>query len=285
MKIVTDRGCDLTAGQMEGLEIHFAPMRLTLDGRTYSSGEDITPEAFYELMAQSDGYPTTSQATAGDFAQLYRRLAEQNDQILSVHISSGLSGTLDSARAGAEMVPEAKVTFWDTKTLGCPEGWQVEVAARALLANWPLERVLHRLDEIRQATFEMFTLDTLKYLIHGGRISHMKGLIASLLRIRPVITVDLESGKYASLAQERTMKKAVEKMVELAQKTYAAGSELRVQLMHGNNPEMLVFMKETLDNAFRCHWLPAVSVAPVLGAHTGPSVVAFAIAPVDLFKV
>jgi fatty acid-binding protein DegV len=113
----------------------------------------------------------------------------------------------------------------------------------------------------------------------------MKGLIASLLRIRPVITVDLESGKYASLAQERTMKKAVEKMVELAQKTYAAGSDLRVQLMHGANPEMLVFMKETLDNAFHCHWLPSVSVAPVLGAHTGPSVVAFSVAPVELFEI
>jgi DegV family protein with EDD domain len=285
MKIVTDRGCDLTSGQMKGLEIHFAPMRLTLDGRTYASGEDITPEAFYELMAHTDGYPTTSQATAGDFAQLYRELAVQDAEILSLHISSGLSGTLDSARAGAEMVPEAKVTFWDTKTLGCPEGWQVEVAARALLANWPLERVFNRLDEIRRVTLEMFTLDTLKYLIHGGRISHMKGLIASLLRIRPVITVDLESGKYISLAQERTMKKAVEKMVELAQKTYAAGSDLRVQLMHGANPEMLAFMKESLDSAFHCHWLPAVSVAPVLGAHTGPSVVAFSLAPAELFDI
>lgn len=285
MKIVTDRGCDLTEGQVEGLEIHYAPMRLTLDGRTYASGEDITPEQFYELMTQTEGYPTTSQATAGDFAQIYRRLAAEGAEILSLHISSGLSGTMDSARAGAEMVPEARVTFWDTKTLGCPEGWQVEAAARALAANWPLEKVLQRLDEIRRATLEMFTLDTLKYLIHGGRISHMKGLIASLLRIRPVISVDLDSGKYINLGQERTMKRAVEKMVELAQKTYAAGSELRVQLMHGNNPEMLAYMREVLESAFRCRWLPAMSVAPVLGAHTGPSVVAFAVAPVELFEI
>jgi DegV family protein with EDD domain len=285
MKIVTDRGCDLTPVQMEGLEIHFAPMRMTLDGQTYNSGEDITPEDFYALMTQSEGFPTTSQATAGDFADIYRRLAAQNDEILSVHISSGLSGTLDSARAGADMVPEAKVTFWDTKTLGCPEGWQVEMAARGLQAGWPVERVLSLLDQVRKDTLEMFTLDTLKYLIHGGRISHMRGLLGSLLRIRPVITVDLESGKYVSLAQERTMKKAVEKMIELAQETYAAGSELRVQLMHGNNPEVLAFMKEKIESVFRCHWLPSVSVAPVLGAHTGPSVVAFALAPVELFDI
>jgi DegV family protein with EDD domain len=285
MKIVTDRGCDLTSEQMQGLNIHFAPMRLTLDGRTYSSGEDITSEAFYELMTQSGGYPTTSQATAGDFAQIYRNLSAEGEEIFSLHISSGLSGTMDSARAGAAMVPQANVTFWDTKTLSCPEGWQVEAAAKALLAGWPIKQVLERLEEIRRETFEVFTLDTLKYLIHGGRISHMKGLIASLLQIRPVITVDLESGKYANLAQERTMKKAVQKMVELAQSTFKAGSELRVQLMHGNNPEMMAFMRETLAGVFNCRWLPAVSVAPILGAHTGPSVVAFSVAPANLFEI
>jgi DegV family protein with EDD domain len=285
MKIVTDRGCDLTSEQMQGLDIYFAPMRLTLDGRTYSSGEDITPEAFYELMGQSSGYPSTSQATAGDFARLYQKLSVEGDEILSLHISSGLSGTMDSARAGAAMVPQAKVTFWDTKTLSCPEGWQVEAAAKALLAGWSIKQVFERLEKIREETFEVFTLDTLKYLIHGGRISHMKGLIASLLQIRPVITVDLESGKYANLAQERTMKKAVQKMVELAQSTFKAGSELRVQMMHGNNPEMLTFMRDKLAEVFNCCWLPAVSVAPILGAHTGPSVVAFSVAPSRLFEI
>lgn len=283
MKIVTDRGSDFSLEQLAGLEIHFAPMRLVLDERTYSSGEDITPERFYELMSESSGFPSTSQATAGDFAEIYRNLAKEDPEILSIHISSGLSGTLDSARAAAEMVPEAKITFWDTKWLSCPEGWQVETAARALLAGWPLEKVFQRLEEVRTKTVAMFTLDTLKYLIHGGRISHIKGLLASLLHIRPVITVDPLSGKYAQLAQERTMKRAVQKMVELLSQTYAAGSELRVQIMHGMNPEMVVFLKESLDGVFRCRWLPTISVAPVLGAHTGAGVVAFCAAPVELF--
>jgi len=161
MKIVTDRGTDLSAEQAAGLEIHYAPMRLTLDGKTYSSGEDITAEQFYELMGRSDGFPTTSQATAGDFARIYSDLAKQDPDILSIHISGGLSGTLDSARAGAEMVPEARVTFWDTKWLGCPEGWQVEIAARGVKAGLTLEQILARLELVRSQTVAMFTLDTL----------------------------------------------------------------------------------------------------------------------------
>lgn len=285
MKIVTDRGSDLSAEQAAGLEIYYAPMRLTLDGKTYSSGEDITPERFYELMAQTSGFPTTSQATAGDFARIYSDLIKDDPEILSIHISAGLSGTMDSARAGAAMVPGAKVTFWDTKWLSCGEGWQVEIAARGLKAGWTLDQVLSRLETLRSQTVSMFTLDTLKYLIHGGRISHIKGLLASLLHIRPVITVDPESGKYTQLAQERTMKRAVQKMVELLAGTYATGSQLRVQLMHGANPEMVAFMKENFEKAFRCAWLPTISVAPVLGAHTGGNVVAFAAAPVELFEI
>ena len=285
MQIVTDRGADLSPSQLEGITVHFTPMRLTLDGKTYSSGEDVTPEQFYDLMSESSGFPTTSQATSGDFAALYRELAREDPEIFSIHISSGLSGTLSSAKTGAQMTPEAKVTFWDTKTLSCPEGWQVELAAQALKAGWPLDRVLRRLEELSAKTVEMFTLDTMKYLIHGGRISHMKGLIASLLHILPIIGVELESGKYIQLGQERTMKRALDRMVTLLQGHYAAGSELRVQLMHGKNPEMVAYLKDQLERVFRCCWLPTVSVAPILGAHTGPSLVAFSAAPLELFKI
>jgi len=283
MKIVTDRGADITPIQSEGLEIHYAPMRLTLDGVTYSSGVDIMPEEFYALMDRTSGFPTTSQATAGDFADIYRKLAAEGEEILSVHISSGLSGTLESAMSGAEMVPEAKVTFWDTKWLSSPEGWQVEAAAKAAKAGMTMEQILARLEEVRKGVYAAFTLDTLKYLIHGGRISHMKGLIASLLQIRPVITVDQDNGKYTNLGQERTLKKAAEKVVAMALKRHPEGSHLRTQLIHGHNPEMVEYVRTLAEKYFHCHWLPVMVVAPILGAHTGPSLIALTFADQKLF--
>lgn len=284
MQIVTDRGCDVSPSQLAGLDIHFAPMRLTLDGKTYSSGDELSPEAFYDMVQQTDSFPTTSQAAAGDFAQIYRTLAKTDPDIFSIHISSGLSGTLDSARAGAEMVPEARVTFWDTKTLSCPEGWQVEAAARALKAGWSLDQIFKLLEVIRQKCEGIYTLDTLKYLIHGGRISHLKGLLASMLHIRPVIGVDKVSGKYITLGQERLMKKALQRLTTVIAGLYPEGTPLRVQLLHGKNPDALETLRELMASRFDCHWTPTMNVAPILGAHTGETLIGLSVGPADIFR-
>ncbi len=285
MWVVTDRGSDFSREQLEGLNIQFVPMHLTLDGKTYSSGIDISSEEFYDLMEETQAYPTTSQAAAGDFASLYKKLAETDPKILSIHISSGLSGTLASARAGAEMVPEAKVSFWDSKTLSCPEAWQVEMAAKALQANWPLEKVLERLEAIHCATEGIFTLDSLKYLIHGGRISHLKGLLASMLQIRPIIAVEKELGKYITQGQERTSKKALQTIANTLLKYYAEGTRLQAQMLHGKNPEAVEMLKEMVGTLFDCKWLPTVSVGPILGAHTGGTLVGLCTGPAELFEI
>jgi len=101
MKIVTDRGMDLAPEQLKGIELYQVPLLITLNGKTYRSGEDIDPGEFYRLLAGSEGYPTTSQPSPGDFAQLYRRLAKDDADILSIHISAGLSCTISAARLGA----------------------------------------------------------------------------------------------------------------------------------------------------------------------------------------
>lgn len=284
MQIVTDRGSDLSVEQLRDLNVHFVPMRLTLDGKSYSSGEDLSSEEFYDMLEKTDSFPTTSQPSAGDIAEIYRRVAKDDPEILSIHISSGLSGTLNSAKAAAEMVPEAKVTFWDTKTLSCPEAWQVEAAARALQAGWSLDEIFQKLEQIREACEGLYTLDTLRYLIHGGRISHLKGLLASVLQIRPIIGVEKESGKYYSLAQERTTKRAIQKIVDVVTKFYPEGSALRVQLLHGKNPEGVEILRERMMSLFDCYFTPVATVGPILGAHTGGGLIGLSFGPVGVFE-
>lgn len=283
MQIVTDRGMDLTAEQLEGLDIHSVPLMLTLDGKTYRSGEDIQPDQFYRLLASTNSFPTTSQPSAGDFADLYRKLAQTDPDILSIHISSGLSGTANAARAAVELVPEAKVTIVDTKTLSGAEGWQVEAAARAAKAGWPLEHIVALLDRIRAAVDTLYTLATLKYLIHGGRISHIKGLMASVLNIKPLIGVEKEKGIYTQRGQARMLEQAILKIADTVAQQYAPGSALRLQVMHGANPEGAATLREKLDKLFKCTWLPTSSIAPVLGAHTGPGLVGLVYGPQAVF--
>jgi DegV family protein with EDD domain len=285
MHIVTDSGTDiaLSPEEVADLNVHIVPLNVTLDGKTYREGMDIQPEEFYELLAGTDSLPVTSQPPAGVFADLYRRLAAKGPDILSIHMTSGLSGTYNSSLAGAEMVPEANVTHVDTKTLSAVAGWQVEAAARAEKAGWPLDRILGLVKRIGDACESIYTLDELKYLIHGGRISHMKGLIASLINIKPLIGVEKERGTYVQLGQVRTFKGALRGLVEQIKQKHAPGSKLRVQVLHSMNPEGAAMLREQIDHLFDCTWLPIGPMSLVLGAHTGPSMVGVGFGPQEVF--
>ena len=285
MEIVTDSGTDLgmSPEQLEALGIHVVPLVVTLDGTSYREGVDIEPDTFYAHLSVAEGLPTTSQPSPGDFAEVYEQIASRGCEILSVHISSGLSGTLEAARTGATLVPGAKITHVDTKTLSAASGWQVEAAARAARAGWAKERILALMEGISAATESLYTLKELKYLIHGGRISHMKGLIASLLNIKPLIGVEKVHGTYVQLGQARTFGKAVQKVVEHVSSELAPGSALRTQVLHSNNPEGAAMLRDHLDRLFDCTWLPLGSISLVLGAHTGPSMVGVAYGPLEAF--
>lgn len=279
MQILSDAGMDLTRQQRAGLDIDLIPLTIVLDGKSYRSGVDISPQAFYKLLTATESLPTTSQPSPGQLAERYREMAKTNPEILSIHISSGLSGTVNTARIAAEMAPEANITIVDTKTLSGAQGWQVEAAARAVKAGWLKEKVISLVERVGAVTDTIFTLSDLTYLIHGGRISHMKGLIASLLNIKPVIGVEKDGGTYVQKGQARTFRRAMKKLVDVVSEQHPPGSALRIQIMHAENPKGAERLKELFEARFDCSWLPMGTIAPVLGAHTGPSLVGAAYAP------
>jgi len=286
MQIVTDSGTDvpLTRDEMKALNIHVIPLVVTINGTSYKEGIDIEAKKFYSLLESTDELPVTSQPSAGDFAKLYADLAKADPDILSIHISSGLSGTSDSAKAGAAMVPEARVTVVDTKTLSAPSGWQVEAAARANKAGWKLDQILEKLQKISDATDVAYTLKELKYLIHGGRISHLKGLLASLLNIKPIIGVEKAGGTYVQHGMARTFSGAIQGLAGFVGKKFKKGSALRMQVLHAYNPEGAKMLIDALNNHFKCTWRPTGLLSLVLGAHVGSSMVGVAFAPEEVFE-
>jgi DegV family protein with EDD domain len=181
------------------------------------------------------------------------------------------------------MVPEANVTVVDAKTLSAAAGWLVEAAVRAVDAGWAKEQILGLIEHIKEASSSIYTLKELKYLIHGGRISHMKGLIASLLNIKPLIGVEKLQGTYVQLGQVRLFEKAINGLVDLMTKQHAPGSELRVQVLHSQFPEGAALLRDKIDQVFSCRWMPMGQMSLVLGAHTGPSMVGVAYAPAAAF--
>jgi DegV family protein with EDD domain len=285
MQIVTDSGVDLalTPEEQRDLRIRVVPLVVNLEGQTYREGIDITTDEFYHRLIETNALPTTSQPSPGDFAAVYRELAATDPTILSIHMSSGLSGTFNSARTAAEAVPEAKVTLVDTKTLSAGAGWQVEAAARAVRAGWPLEAVLTLVRKIQEQTHSFFTLKDLKYLIHGGRISHMKGLIASALDLKPMIGVENERGTYVQMGQQRSFAAALRGLAELPAKWVPKGSALRAQVAHASNPDGAQELLQNVSRLFECTWRATGRLSMVLGAHTGPTMVGLVIAPLATF--
>ncbi len=287
MQIVTDTGMDmfLPPELMPDIPIHVVPHTITLDGVSYRSRVDIQPDELQKKLMATASFPITSQPSGGEFAAVFKTLAASGDrEILSINMSSGLSGTVNAARAGAEMTPEADVTIIDTKTLCAVQGWQVAAAARALKAGWGKEQILALIQKIGDASESIYTLDELKYLIHGGRIGHMKGLIASMLHIRPMIGVEKVNGTYSQLGNARTFDQALHGLVNLMLKFHKPGSDLRVQVLHSYNEKAVLALKEMIAPVFNCSFMPVNYMSPALAAHTGPSMVGVAFAAMDIFK-
>ncbi len=283
MQIVTDTAADFGQGQLDGVEVHAVPLLVMMNGQTYRSGVDIQAEQFYNLLDSSDTYPTTSQPSAGDFAEVYRKLAERDTEIISIHISSKLSGTYNSARLGAEQVPQAHITLVDSKTVSGAQGWMVEHAAKAAKAGWSREEIMPLIKLIGDKTDILYSLATLKYLVHGGRVGRVKGLVGSLMDIKPIIGIDKSEGINVPRGQMRTQKKATLYIIDLIAQQYERGSALRVQVLHGNNKDGAEMLSEALDKHFKCHFLPGGPLGPVLGAHTGSGLVGVVYAPQEVF--
>ncbi len=273
MQIVTDMSADMSQEQLEGLNIHHVPMLIMFGGKTYRSGVDIQNDGFYKLLETSDEMPTTSQPSAGECAEVFRRVAAIDPDIIAIHISSTLSGTFNSVRLGAEMVTEANISLVDSRTVSGPEGWQVEAAVHARDAGWTREQILSLVQRVSDVTDVIFTVSSLKHLIHGGRVGHLAGLAASTLRIKPIMGIDKASGTFQQYARVRTFKRTLRGIGDIIARQHREGAALRIQVGDGHNREGAEMLREHLDNRFDCTWLPITSIAPVLGAHTGPSVV------------
>ncbi len=281
MKIVTDCAADIPAEELEKLGIIQAPLFIQFPEGEVNSA-DITADEFYNrLEAMRPAIPTTAMPSTGLFAELYRKLAQAEKNILSIHISSGLSGTINAARQGGEQAqPEANVNFWDTMTLSGGERFQVMAAALASKAGWAMDAIKERLGKIREKTEVIYTLDTLEYLARGGRIGRVQAIAGSLLHLKPVIRVDTD-GKYSTVTTGRTLSKTMNAIVEHLYERYAH-TPVWVTVLHGRFSEKAGVLASELKEKLNVTKLEVMRISPVLGVHTGPGIVGAAVVPMEL---
>ena len=283
MKIVTDCAADMPNDELEKLGIIQAPLFIQFPEGEVNSA-DISADDFYNrLEAMRPQIPTTAQPSGGIFAELYRKIAQVEKNILSIHISSGLSGTINAARDGGEQVRnEANVNHWDTLTLSGGERFQVLAAAFAAKAGWAMDKIHERLGMIREKTEVIYTLDTLEYLARGGRIGRVKAIAGALLNLKPVIRVDTD-GKYSTVTTGRTLGKSMKAIADHLDEKYG-NTPLWVTVLHGRFEEKAEILADEFREKLNIAKMEVMRISPVLGVHTGPGIVGAAVVPMELME-
>jgi DegV family protein with EDD domain len=271
--IVTDAACDLPPAVIDQYDICVAPLKILFGEEVYRSGVDMSHEQFYRRLARGDVHPTTSQPTIPDFMELYRDLARRDRPILSLHLSEGLSGTVNVARQAARQLPDLPITVHDCGTLSAALGIQVYTAARAAQAGCDAAQIIPILRREYENGDLLFSVEDLSYLHQGGRIGAVRYQIGQALSIKPIVTVcktGPKAGTYVSVGRARSLAKAIDVFVEHITKQAHAGAKLRAVTLFGSDPALAIQLNKRLEATFDCVYLDMVPTAPVLGVHVGP---------------
>lgn len=287
MHIIADSAADLPIGRWEEIGVTMIAHTITLGNETLRNGRDITSVQFYEKLQSTGLFPTTSQPSPGEYTEVFHEtmITRGEHDILVLSVSSGLSGTYNAAKAAIEMTDDAdSITLWDSRNLSAAYGWLIEAAALAKAAGYSKAEIIAMLEKMKRQCHSIFTLDEMKYLVHGGRISHLQGLLANVLNLKPLIFVNHETGKYDQIGRARTIKKAYSGLVDYMQTLFPAGTPMHVQLVHGHNPEGVATLRELIAPIYPdVTWRDPIEMSPVLGAHTGPTMTGLAFAPQSMF--
>lgn len=278
LAVVTDSTSDLLRDETSKNGISIVPLYVTHKGSVYRDTVDITSSTFYPLLKDTDELPKTSQPSPEDFSKVYSELLDSADEIVSIHISSGLSSTVESARIAAESVNPERIHVVDSKSITFAMAFQaLEVAALAK-KGLPTQKILSLLSELREKTELLFTLDTMEYLHRGGRIGKVKSLMGTLLGIKPVVRV--EDGVYIPHGKGRSLSQALQSMVEFLDRTFGR-QKVIAAVGHGQGAEYAAKLTEMVKKTLNLAGEPLrFEVGPVIGVHTGPGTIGVAVRPV-----
>ena len=280
--IVTDSTSDIPPAMAEALGIEVVPLTLMFGEEAFRDNLDMTPEQFYERLPRSPQLPTTSQPSPVEYMNVYRSILERypDSSILSFHISSGLSGTYQSAQLAKSMLEEEgeRITVVDTLSASYGFGAMVTEAARLSAEGKSPQEILEAAEKLRVSRKLYFLVDTLEYLQKGGRIGKASAILGTLLNIKPILSIDSEGVIYA-VEKVRGRKKAVARMIELFKADLQGVNTINVAVGHTAEPESGKEILNELSGHFTLEEQVLTNIGPVVGSHVGNGTLAVFIWP------
>ncbi|MBT2662398.1 DegV family protein [Bacillus sp. ISL-45] len=272
IKIVTDSTCDLNDELIKKWGIIVVPLSISINGENYLDRVDISPKEFMEKLKASPDLPKSSQPPAGEFLKVYDELAADGFEIISIHMTGGMSGTVRSAESAAQMT-SAKVNVVDSRFISKGLAFQVLEAAQMAAAGKTADEIVARLDEIRKQTRLFVVVDTLENLVKGGRIGKGRAMIGSLLNIKPIAS--LEGGEYTPVSKARSHSQ----VVKYLRNQFAADTEGKtikgVGLVHAEGEGLAEKIKSAVIETSGYDDFSIEETTPIVSTHTGPGAIGF----------
>jgi DegV family protein with EDD domain len=270
IKIVTDSTADLPDELIRAYDIAVVPVLAQFGRETLHDGVDFTKDEFYARLVASDEPPKTAAPSVGMFEEVFRKLAAEGSEILSISLVANLSGTYNAARQAAQLVENARIECVDSQTTTMPMGLIVLKAAQAARAGAPLGEVVALVESLRQRAVLYVALQTLRYLEKGGRIGKMRALLGTMLSVKPIMQV--ANSEVQPVEQVRTWKRVPPRMVELAQ---SRGTYDELAVVYTTTRDVA---EQVADMCAAAGMLPrerihVVQAGGVLGTHVGPGAI------------
>ncbi|OJH16076.1 fatty acid-binding protein DegV [Bacillus obstructivus] len=265
--IVTDSTAYIPKDVREELNIHMIPLSVVIGGETYEEEIDISAGQFYEELKRQDRLPTSSQPSSGQFVALFEKLAKDYDAIISIHLSSGISGTYQGAVTAGTMVEGVKVYAYDSEISCMAQGFYAIDAAKMAAEGKSPEEIISRIDELKASLRAYFMVDDLSNLQRGGRLTSAQAIIGSLLKVKPLLHfVDKVIVPFEKI---RTRKKAMNRISELIGEDASKGTALKASIIHANREEDAKEWKAELEQLYPNVDFSISYFGPVIATHLG----------------
>lgn len=277
LAVVTDSTAFLSEDALKNPNLFVIPIPVILDGKLYNEGIDIEADQYYDLLKNSQEFPTTSQPALGEALMLYEEIGKKGyDTIISIHLSSGISGFVTNLYSIKDSVSGVNIIPYDSKITSMPMGNMVETILKMNAKGCTLEEMLDQLDQIRENTNAYMIVEDLNNLVRGGRLTNGAALVAGLLKIKPVLTFD--DGKIMLFEKIRSSKKAFARAEDvIGQRMREINQPVKLYVIHANSLAVAQEEKQKLQEKYPNATVEIGHFGPVIGTHLGEKAIGLAI--------
>lgn len=265
--IMTDSTAYLSGTLQKQHDIHVVPLNVVFDDTSYREGIDITTEEFYQKVKAAEKLPKTSQPSIGQITEKFEKLAGDYDAVVSIHLSSGISGTYQAVVSAGEMVEGIDVYPYDSEISCMAQGfYALEAAEMAKVGKNP-DEIVKQLDHMKESIRAYFMVDDLSHLQRGGRLNGAQAIVGSLLQVKPVL--HFMDKVIVPFEKIRTRKKALNRIIGLLEEDARKGKNIKVVFIHANNEQSAIELKNSVDAEYPNMDSMISYFGPVIGTHLG----------------